>query len=1442
MSAFTATNSESGAYVNAIAEQLRGYDETCRRREEKLAELWGAEPPYEEQAEDRARWPWSYLLYTWLGDVMYKASREELTQEGLPRPMQGCRAYNTGTLLSRELQRQRNVEHGWDALCGTAVVRYTGVGRAARQRLPRRVLRALARMTGWGGSDGVTVADSGLRVGATGVLRWCGKVQQYDAGGQRYAGVEWEADAVAAALEGAAVVPDGCVCAWHDGTVCGEHLFETSDGRATATCERVEDVTIIVPGRPARDGESAADDGLPPAVHTRPRGMSATRAIFATLWGPMNRVIPVRVMRDACTILVPLLLQYYIEYLEKVAAETATAAAEDGDSAGVHDKTRVWLKGIAIVAVYFVFIEVQAVTQSYYWFATLRCACMFRAALSGVIFEKCLTISGKYLAHPRVNTGYIVNLLGTDVATVEEFTMWFWASIGSAAQLIAGVTLLYHMMGWPAFLGFGVMFPAVLLQSMVARKTFDMFAEKSAITDARLKATNEFLSGIRVVKFMSWDPSFIVKINEIREVEIQKIKRIQLYLTLLSFLSAAIPNLVLAVVLLCYALAGNTLKASVVFPAIALEGIIEMPFLCVPMIASAFTHFFVSMRRVSRFVECDDNERAVVDMADDFAAEHRAMVTEGRKEAYEEARRAFVGMYAARLKNATLSAFVAEPLPAMDSAAHRKREDEKKKSSKSGKKKDGDEDEDQLYELRVKTLLEDVDLRIPRGKLTVVLGPTGCGKSTLLDSLIGALAVTRGRVACSRCVAYVPQQPWIMSATLRDNVVFFGAADDAAFERAVASSQLAADLALLAAGAATEIGEKGINLSGGQKARVSLARAVYADRDVYVLDDPLSALDAHVGERVMRECVCGALAHKTRVLATHQVHVARDADYVVVLSAGGVVFQGDAAAYSVYCDINAELPLNTAVRQAAVEEPDDVIDEGSAKARGRAAAADVEESDGDGAATVSVCTAVSRKASRSDVGGVDVAAKLIEDEEMAVGAVTRDVYVSYMKACCRMRVWWILAALYIGTELLIVSSRVWLSFWTAKRFSGVSDATYLYVYLVLVMTGIVAHPIRRCCTYPVLRRGCRVIHDELLRSVSSGTMAFFDTTPLGRIVNRFSKDLNLLDDRQQENLVAVLDLTCNLVSYLCVVLVTELLAIVPMVPCAYLYYRLSLFFTAANRAIRRRANVSNAPVLALLTTLLAGRWTIEAYGCAKEMIRCFCSHGPCLLLLFSSRDGAAVAGGARGHARERHCHLRCLLRRCLHQHHEWCDGSFAGGSHLAEHHVGHSDQLHALPGRFHGSRVGGEHERNGEHRLLHRQHRPREHAEGHCGRRGRTRRADPPPHGPRRGGDRGGRRRCGGPQPAVARVGRRCVADGGACGARCGGVARAGARGHAVPAGAAARAARRELRGAARAEGGRCGPHGQREVDAAACAAAACGGVRRVHARVRARRARLRRA
>ncbi|KPA78920.1 putative mitochondrial p-glycoprotein e [Leptomonas pyrrhocoris] len=1179
-----------------------------RERADRLCRLWGEEVPYAAQAEDRANWVGGTLFYTWLGDFMHRAAHEALTLDGLPRPTHLLRSYNSGTALSRALQQQRTVEHAWDTLVDTALVRYTGKGRAAQNGVVRRAWRMVVRLLGWGLSGGaIELLPSGLRPGAVGVLRWCGPAQQLGTNGQRYAGVEWYDSVVAAAQSS---LPHRgrnsshkTRSAWTAGTVGGEHLFRTSDGRATATCECVEDVEIIASPCARSGGER--NSALPQLARMQPRGMSASRAFFTAFWKPFLLLLPLRIGRDFATLLSPLVLRLFIQYIEKFSSgEGDNAAKASGKPVG-DTPLPSWGAGMGLVLLMFAFALGESLVNNKYYQMCGRTGASGKCTLAAVIFEKAMTISSKATALPTMNPGRLVNMVSNDAQSANDFVYWIWALVGAPLQLIGGVALLYSLVGWSAFVGVLGLLLSLPLQNRLTQQMYAAFKEKAAVTDARLKATNEFLSGIRVVKFMSWEPSFIVKIEALRAQEIAKIRRTQMLAILISFLNAAAPNLVIATVFVMYTLGGHALTVATVFPVIALLGVLESPFVQVPYMVASLSRFIVSMRRITRFLECDDSTSAVMDMVQLMEEEEQECQVEWAAD--DEARNAYRKLYAARFQLATLSAFVPVRLPSAADVQNGPATAEMSTNSAEDDLKTKAERDDSaesptgeaLYELRVKTLLEDVDLRIPRGKLTVVLGPTGCGKSTLLDSLIGALAVTRGRVACSRCVAYVPQQPWIMSATLRDNVVFFGAADDAAFERAVASSQLAADLALLAAGAATEIGEKGINLSGGQKARVSLARAVYADRDVYVLDDPLSALDAHVGERVMRECVCGALAHKTRVLATHQVSAAAYADYVVVLSAGGpVAFQGDAAAYSVYCDLQIDLPA----MENALKSKEDA----------KAAAVEMHTAIADGASDDRISedfVSVQREAERADrhtgtAAEADVSSTgaLITAEEMAEGSVPLSIYRRYAIACGGVASWMGIFGLHAATEVGMVLPSLWLSLW-ASGAVGWSETTNLKVYLACTAVAIIGHPLRRYCTYRVLRVGCATLHSSVLRSVSSGTMAFFDTTPHGRLLNRFSQDLSRIDDDLEVNVIYFLNRSCTVLSSLLVMVYTQWQVLLPLVMCSYLYYRLMVFYTAANRSIRRHENIANSPVLSTLGSILSGRWTIHAYGVGHPLLQ-----------------------------------------------------------------------------------------------------------------------------------------------------------------------------------------------------------------------------------------------
>lgn len=293
-----------------------------------------------------------------------------------------------------------------------------------------------------------------------------------------------------------------------------------------------------------------------------------------------------------------------------------------------------------------------------------------------------------------------------------------------------------------------------------------------------------------------------------------------------------------------------------------------------------------------------------------------------------------------------------------------------------------------------KPVLEAVSLQVPQGSLVAVVGPVGSGKTTLLSALLGELEMTQGRVGvCSDpCIGYVPQEPWVVHASLKANITMGAPLDDARYQTAIRVSCLEADLQALPAGDATEIGERGINLSGGQKQRVSLARAVYSRAGLFVLDDPLSAVDSHVAQHIFTECIAGEMAGRTRVLVTHRVDLVRHVQHIVVLGDRGIVAQGSFA----------EL-LAKGVDMGIHEEGGY---EGHENAGGEEGGSGVQ-----GSQMADTCTneeVMQRTASAGAVhqvedeeGGKKSGQELIQDEERETGLVKAETYEAYLQSIGR---------------------------------------------------------------------------------------------------------------------------------------------------------------------------------------------------------------------------------------------------------------------------------------------------------------------------------------------------------------------------------------------------------------------------------------------------------
>jgi ABC-type multidrug transport system fused ATPase/permease subunit len=739
----------------------------------------------------------------------------------------------------------------------------------------------------------------------------------------------------------------------------------------------------------------------------------------------------------------------------------------------------------------------------------------------------------------------------------------------------------------------------------------------SAATDRRIKATNELFGAIRVIKFMGWERSFVAAVLKYRDIELGFLRRIQYFRVASSLIVGAVPMLINATVFILYHVTGHTLTPEMVFPVLALLNILRMPFMVIPWMFNLIVTSLVAVNRLNRFLNADDlvtvirelDAEAEVEIAAQANADgaagtdpeveaYSALVTHANLAAYQSVelkeRRNVVPGVMSRIKSAVCCC--------IPKKSKQQKADDAAKQEKSG----GAEDK-KFHTVAEKELLHDISAAIPKGKLTVVVGATGSGKTLFLEGLLGHLTVSKGTIASSPSMAYVPQQAWIMNGTVEDNVVFFEKKNQERFDAAATACCLDADLEQLADGSNTEIGERGVNLSGGQRARISLARAVYADRAMYLLDDPLSAVDAHVSKSLVEGCFCGTLAGKTRVLVTHQHYVLPRADRVIAMVDGRVGFQGTYREYRTWATEQRLLtPLSTTTPKAAagsngasgmMGEPTNTGGEDSASASmSQQHTMDLPLPDDEHPDAEEDKAAEGEPKKEEAVKDADKnKGALMSQEERAQGNVPLSMYKRYLRSCGGWARCAFILVVYTLTECINAAVQVWLAIWASGTFELERD-TYLYVYLGIVLTSAMCGGIRAYVIYDTGRKASRSLHHDLLESVSAARVSFFDTTPLGRILNRFSKDIDTADNDLPMNYSGFLSTLFSITSSIAIMVVSQPFVIVALIPAGYVYSRVLVFYNAANREIKRVDSINKSPVFALLSEALEGAKTIAAFG------------------------------------------------------------------------------------------------------------------------------------------------------------------------------------------------------------------------------------------------------
>eukprot|EP00028_Trichosphaerium_sp_Am-I-7-wt_P005430 CAMPEP_0168519036 /NCGR_PEP_ID=MMETSP0405-20121227/7077_1 /TAXON_ID=498012 /ORGANISM="Trichosphaerium sp, Strain Am-I-7 wt" /LENGTH=1028 /DNA_ID=CAMNT_0008539499 /DNA_START=322 /DNA_END=3408 /DNA_ORIENTATION=+ len=503
-----------------------------------------------------------------------------------------------------------------------------------------------------------------------------------------------------------------------------------------------------------------------------------------------------------------------------------------------------------------------------------------------------------------------------------------------------------------------------------------------------------------------------------------------------------------------------------------------------------------------------------------------------------------------------------------------------------------------------KSVLSDIDLKVKKGELLAVIGTVGSGKSSLLSAMLGEIPKSNGTVKVNGSVAYVPQQAWMQNAKIKENVYFGKTPDVKRYERAVAVCELSKDLEIFPAGDETEIGEKGINLSGGQKQRISIARAVYQDDDIYLMDDPLSAVDVHVGQAIFDNCIAGALHGKTRVLVTHNLYMLPNVDRIAVIVKGKVVELGTydelMAKGQEFTRLIEELKENDEENglRGSEDDPDTPrtprkLNKSSGSNTSLNSPRKLEKSG-----------SIELKKSQSMV--VDEKAKegkLMEKEKRGEGQISMHTYHKYIIAVGGYMIALLLMLVFIIASVSSMATDWWTSQWTANKYhKDKKSLFYLEVYIGISFCFCFVTLFHSVILIIVGLFAAKNMHQDMLRNILRAPMSFFDTTPSGRILNRFAKDQSVLDETLPPSLGSLVRTCLSVVGIIVIIISVTPIILVLLLPLSFVYKFVQRYYILAAVDLKRMDSVSKSPVFALFSETLAGTSTIKAYNRVNDFV------------------------------------------------------------------------------------------------------------------------------------------------------------------------------------------------------------------------------------------------
>ncbi|KAF7996688.1 hypothetical protein HCN44_002334 [Aphidius gifuensis] len=777
-----------------------------------------------------------------------------------------------------------------------------------------------------------------------------------------------------------------------------------------------------------------------------------------------------------------------------------------------------------------------------------------RIACSSLIYRKVLKLSQKALKSGTA--GQAINILSNDVTKFDTSMVCLHYLWISPLLTILATWFMYCQVGNAAIIGVLFLLMFIPIIGWIGKKTSIYRRDTAVKSDERVRLVNEIINGIQAIKIYSWEYPFSYLIENTRKAEVRAIQStlylrciVSSFVMFISRISLFITILAMIYLTNYNEMENNKITSAHVFMLVAYYDLIRVAMTDLyPKAVLMCAEAVVSFNRIQEFLMYDEIVNQSLEKPKIFEIYRPIKIDKQHENNNSHEGKIIIERLCARwIKEDTLSG---------------------------------------------------INMQVNPGQLVAIVGPVGSGKSSLLNVILKELAVYQGSVDVQGNIAYACQEPWLFAGSVRNNILFGRALDQKRYERVVKVCQLKRDYQLFPYGDKTIVGDRGVSLSGGQRARINLARAVYADAPIYLFDDPLSAVDAHVGKHMFEECIEKYLKGKTRILVTHQIQFLQNVDKIIVMKEGKIEAKGS------YDELTSRgIDIGRLSVAPANEDEDKTSLYGSSNSHATSRQTSI----------CSISSILTNKIINNELEPVNV------EEKQSRGNIGSKIYATYFSMAENNCLVFFTLVMSIAAQLFGSGSDYFISFWIKleEQYTNLTTAdserilsrTSCVIIFSIIITGTIIITLLRSFIFVILSmKSSKRLHDKIFKSISRATMKFFNTNPSGRILNRFSKDLGTVDDLLPITMLDCIQNGFSVIGIVIVVALTNFWLIIAAFFIGIIFYYMRILYLATSRSVKRLEGITKSPVFNHLNATCQGLATIRSSNAQQVLTDEFDSH------------------------------------------------------------------------------------------------------------------------------------------------------------------------------------------------------------------------------------------